>query len=70
MYASAWDSRFFRKQVISFVCNNTDGDLDDVKIDTATATFAAIAVAVLLNSIKSDSATAVLICVSPFAKLL
>ena len=68
MYASAWDSRFFRKQVISFVCNNTDGDLDDVKIDKAT--FAAIAVAVLLNSIKSDSATAVLICVSPFAKLL
>ncbi len=68
MYASAWDSHFFRKQVISFVCNNTDGDLDDVKIDTAT--FAAIAVAVLLNSIKSDSATAVLICVSPFAKLL
>lgn len=68
MYASAWDSHFFRKQVISFVCNNTDGDLDDVKIDTAT--FAAIAVAALLNSIKSDSATAVLICVSPFAKLL
>ncbi len=63
MYASAWDSHFFRKQVISFVCNNTDGDLDDVKIDTATF-------AVLLNSIKSDSATAVLICVSPFAKLL